>query len=121
MRGSPSAAAGGDSSRSGAGDAVALELRRVTSRLVALGPVRLERLDDEGTRPADHVRPVLQALADHAADLDGRPRRDVPRLLPHALADQLVVLTGDLLDAAGDDETVARDVHARLVGLRRDL
>ncbi|UER55086.1 hypothetical protein HJG43_11680 [Kineosporiaceae bacterium SCSIO 59966] len=70
---------------------------------------------------ADRVRPVLQWAADTAAVREGRPRRVVPVLGEHALGDQLVVLVGDLLAAAGDDEAVVEQLHDRLVALRRGL
>lgn len=111
----------GGSSASTPGDGVDVELRRVATRLAALGPARLARPAEDAGAPADRVRPVLQDLADLAADLEGEPCRLVPVLAPHALADQLVVLVRDLLSAAGDDETVLDDVHARLVDLRRSL
>ena len=96
------------------------ELWRVTTRLAGLGPARLERPGPDGASPADRVRPVLQELADAAADLEGRPRRDVPVLGAHALGDQLVVLARDVL-AASDDEAVAEQLRDRLVQLRRAL
>jgi hypothetical protein len=102
-------------------DDVRLELRRVATRLGALGPARLERAGADGVTPADRVRPVLQELADAAADAEGRSRRPVPRLAPHALADQLVVLVQDVLAAPGADETVLAAAHDRLVTLRRLL
>ena len=102
-------------------EAVDVELGRLATRLATLGPARLARPAQDGVSRADRVRPVLQELADRAADLEGRPRRPVPVLAPHALADQLVVLVRDVLVAAGDDQTVLDDVHGRLVGLRRAL
>jgi hypothetical protein len=102
-------------------DDVQLEVRRVATRLAALGPARLTRAAEDGATPADRVRPVLQDLADRAADLEGEPRRSVPVLAPHALADQLVVLVGDLLAAAGEDAAVLEHVHRRLVDLRRAM
>ena len=102
-------------------EAVDVELGRVATRLATLGPARLARRGEDGASPADRVRPVLQELADRAADLEGRPRIPVPVLAPHALADQLVVLVRDVLAAAGDDESVLDDVHGRLVGVRRAL
>ena len=96
------------------------ELWRVTTRLAGLGPARLTRPDEDGVAPQDRVRPVLQALADAAADAEGRPRRDVPVLGAHALGDQLVVLVRDLL-AATDDEAAVEELHDRLVTLRREL
>ena len=97
------------------------ELRRVAERIIALGPARLVRASGPGgATPEDRVRALGQHLADAAADLEGRPRRDVPRLAVHGLADQLVVLARDLL-LATDDPDVEDDVHDRLVALRRSL
>ena len=110
------------------------ELRRCLDRLAALGPGRLVRPGPrpvgaevvgaaEPPPPVDVVRAVLQQLADTGADLEGRPRRAVPELAPHALGDQLAVLTADVLaaaDASGDEAAVAA-LHDRLVGLRRAL
>lgn len=97
------------------------ELWRVTTRLAALGPSRCRRPGPDGVSPADRVRPVLQWAADTAAACERRPRRVVPVLGEHALGDQLVVLAGDLLAAAGDDEAVVEQLHDRLVALRRGL
>jgi hypothetical protein len=102
-------------------EGVELELRRVTGRLAALGPARLARPVEDGPVPAARVRPVLQDLADEAARLEGRAARPVPELAPHALGDQLVVLTHDVLAASGDDEAVVDGLHDRLVALRRAL
>jgi hypothetical protein len=49
-----------------------------------------------GTR-ADVVFALVQRLADVAADAEGRPRRDVPRLDTGVLPDQLVVMAHDVL------------------------
>lgn len=106
----------GSSSREG----VERELWRVTTRLAALGPARLARPGEDGATPADRVRPLLQELADTAADLEQRERRAVPSLAPHALGDQLVVLVRDVLDAT-DDDAVTDQVRDRLVALRRAL
>jgi len=91
-------------------DDPARELRRVVSRLATLG----------SRAPTDAVQPLLQHLADVAADGEGRERRPVPRLAPHALADQLTVLTRDAL-AVVPDQTAADDVGRRLAALRRSL
>jgi len=110
------------------------ELRRCLDRLAALGPGRLARPGPrsvgaealggaEPPPPADAVRAVLQQLADDAADLEGRPRRVVPELAPHALGHQLAVLAADVLaaaDARADAAAVA-GLHERLVALRRRL
>lgn len=114
-------------------EAARRELGRCRDRLAALGPGRLVRpgpthvgaevvAGDPGPTPLDRVRALLQELADDAADLAGEPRRVVPALGPHAAGDQLAVLAGDLLAAAGpDDDVVAERLHERLVALRRAL
>lgn len=110
------------------------ELRRCLDRIAALGPGRLVRPGPSpvgaevlgappAARPADVVRGVLQELADDGADLEGRPRRDVPELAPHALGDQLAVLSADVLaaaDARADTGAVVV-LHERLLALRRAL
>lgn len=101
-------------------------MRRLTDRLVSLGPDRLARPGADGVTPAGRVRPVLQHLADVAADLEGRGRRPVPELADRALPDQLVVLSSDLITAApaadeAADEASVAGVHARLVALRHSL
>lgn len=75
--------------------------------------------------PVDVVRVLLQHLADIAALAEGRERRDVTRLAPHALGDQLAVLVGDVLALVppvgplGAEEV--GDVARRLTELRRAL
>lgn len=65
------------------------------------------------------VRSVLQRLADLAADVEGVPYRPLPELDPYALADQLLVLTQELLSVA---DPVACDRARRLLSdLRQDL
>lgn len=93
------------------------ELRRVLDRCVGLPLARWDRPAEDGLTPADALRQVLQEFADLAADATGGPRREVPRLRLHGLADQLTVLTREAL-AAVDDEG-GRLVAARLVDLRR--
>lgn len=97
----------------------ARELDRVADRLDALGTERLERPGAGGLTVAGRVRPVLQSLADIAADGEGEPRRRVPVLAAHALADQLRVLARDALRAA--DEPGRETVRRRLAELRRAL
>jgi hypothetical protein len=65
------------------------------------------------------VHPELQHLADIAADAERREHRPVPRLAPHALADQLTVLTEDALAVVGPE--TAADMGRRLAALRRAL
>lgn len=98
------------------GEDLARELDRVSGRLRVLGP-RFAA----GQRPEalDLVRDTLQTLADLGADAERRPRRPVPELAPHGLADQFLVLGHDLL-AAGDPGSGAVGLAA-LVALRRAL
>jgi hypothetical protein len=61
-----------------------------------------------GLTRADLVHDLVQRIADLAADVEGQPRRPVPRLDNDlALPDQLVVVTGDLMRASPDPEAVA--------------
>lgn len=90
-------------------DDPARELRRVAARLGTLG----------SRAPTDVVHPVLQHLADTAADAEGILQRPVPRLAPHALADQLTVLAHDALAVVGSED--AADIGRRLAALRRSL
>ena len=95
------------------------ELRRVTDRLRALDVGRLERPGPEGRTAAQLGLDTAQALADLAASVAGRPRRSVPVLPAHAVADQVTVTGHDLL-AEGDDAAIRAGVE-RLVALRRSL
>lgn len=65
------------------------------------------------------VHRTSQALADLAADAEGRPRRDVPVLAPHGTGDQLAVLGADVLAAA--DTAGLEHAHAAVLDLRRAL
>lgn len=57
----------------------------------------------------DLVAHLIQALADAAADVEGHPRRGVPRLdTDLALPDQLAVMIDDLVRAGPDDELAIR-------------
>ncbi|MCI9888308.1 hypothetical protein JT358_07510 [Micrococcales bacterium 31B] len=102
-------------------DGVALELQRVVLRLQSLGPQRV------AAHEAD-VRAALEILADAAwaaefgePALAGGPERPaLPALPPHAAADQLTVVTRDLLDARPDEHTL-HEAAETLVTLRRTL
>ena len=73
-----------------------------------------------GTR-ADLVLHLAQACADVVADLEGEPRRAVPRLDSDlGLADQLAVTSDDLVRARPGDEP-AREHVAHLLVHRLDL
>jgi hypothetical protein len=92
------------------------EAVRVADRLRVLGPRWAARDHQPDVAMIADVRQVLQRLADLAADAAGGPRRPVPELALHALADQVLVLAHEADDAGAADH--ARDV---LVGLRRRL
>ena len=92
-------------------------MRRLTDRLLSLGPGRVTRVGADGVTPAARVRDVLQALADDGAHADGRDVRAVPLLADRALADQLTVLVADAVESGVPPAAV----HARLVALRRVL
>jgi hypothetical protein len=98
-------------------DGVRRELGRVGDRLRILGPRWSQR--EVPPPEADRVRAVLQLFADLAADSSGEPRRAVPQLALHALADQLLVLGHDVLVAA--DPQALDAVHGALLELRRTL
>ena len=92
------------------------DLRRTVDRLRTLGLDRLKAsFEPEPTR------------ADAAADLEGAPRRTVPRLADPAVGDQLAVCGHDLLavaavstDRACADEALTRAADD-LLGLRRRI
>ena len=73
-----------------------------------------------GTR-ADLVLHLAQSCADAAAELEGEPRRALPRLDSDlGLADQLAVTSDDLVRAQPGDE-LARTVTAHVLVHRLDL
>jgi len=103
------------------------DLRRTVDRLRTLGLDRLTAsFEPEPTR-ADAATAAAQRLADAAADLEGAPRRTVPRLADPAVGDQLAVCGHDLLavaavstDRACADEALTRAADD-LLGLRRRI
>jgi hypothetical protein len=100
-------------------DPVALlrrESRSLVQRLRLWTPARYAAAAPPfGTR-AELVHHLAQALADAAADLEGGPRRPLPRLdTDLALADQLAVTSDDLLRAGpGPDSAAAATCHLLL-------
>jgi hypothetical protein len=94
----------------------AREAERVAGRLRILGPRWAARDHAPDAEAVRAVRAVLQALADLAADADAEPRRPVPVLALHALADQTVVLAHEA-ERAG----AGRAAADLLVELRRRL
>lgn len=91
------------------------ELNRVADRLRVLG----SRLAAHPDGPIVRIRTDLQRLADLAAGAEGLPRRELPALDPHALADQMLVLGHDLI-TAGDPGALV-DGTELLQELRRML
>jgi hypothetical protein len=72
-------------------------LERLADRLRVVGPRLAARRDPAAGELLGTIRAGLQRLADLAADVDGEPRRVVPELAAHALADQALVLGHDVL------------------------
>jgi hypothetical protein len=68
----------------------------------------------------DLVYALVQRLADHGADAEGRPHRPVPRETDLALADQIRVMADDLL-AAGASPSVLRAAADDVEAVRRAL
>ena len=89
-------------------------------RVRATALSRLERTGEGAPAPrAELVRRTAQALADLAADAEGRPRRPLPALALHGLGDQLAVTGADVL-AHGDDAALAAALRL-VLELRRGL
>jgi hypothetical protein len=102
-----------------ADDELLVELDRVTDRLRVMVPRLIARATPQADRVLADLRAALQVLADLAADGEGRSRRPVPELAPHALADQLTVLGRDV--ATGCPEPALEQARDLLVDLRRRL
>jgi hypothetical protein len=68
----------------------------------------------------DLVYGLVQQLADHGADAEGRPHRPVPRENDLVLADQIRVMADDLL-AAGAPPAVLQAATNDIEALRRVL
>jgi hypothetical protein len=101
----------------------AADLERTVDRLRSLALTRLSApFEPEPTR-ADAARDLVQRLADLAAELEGGPRRTIPRLADPAVGDQLAVVGQDLAAAAraaGRPEALEEPAEA-LLALRRRL
>ena len=103
---------------------VARELDRVADRLRVVAPRYAARGTPDAEAALEGVRAAVQGLADLAADAEGLPHRPMPRLAPHALPDQVLVLGHDLLASAGGTVPAGPELragHALLVELRRRL
>jgi hypothetical protein len=96
-------------------DELARETRRLVDRVSTWTPPRWAASSGSGAGSrADRFHALVQTLADQAADAEGEPRRDVPRLSPDtALPDQLRVVVADLIAAEPDEQALA--VAARRV------
>jgi hypothetical protein len=95
---------------------LAREARGLVERLRLWTPARFAAAGPPpfATR-ADVVHHLAQALADRAAELEGEPRRPLPRLDDLALPDQLAVTADDLVRAAPPPRTaVAAACHLLL-------
>ena len=102
-------------------DLLRRESRSLVQRLRLWTPARYAAAAPPWGTRSDLVRHLAQACANAAAELEGGPRRTVPRLDSDlGLADQLAVTSDDLVRASPDDE-LARAVTAHLVVHRLDL
>ncbi len=102
-------------------DLLRRESRSLVQRLRLWTPARYAAgAPPWGTR-ADLVLHLAQSCADAAAELEGAPRRALPRLdSDPGVADQLAVTSDDLVRAQPGDE-LARAVTAHLLVHRLDL
>ncbi len=100
---------------------LAKELGVLVQRLRLWTPARWAvACDPWGTR-ADVAHHLAQWCADRAAELEGEPRRELPRLRPDLLlADQLAV-TGNDLVRAGPGSELADQAVVHLLAHRHDL
>ncbi len=97
------------------------ESRSLVQRLQLWTPARYAAAAPPWGSRGDLVLHLAQACADAAAELEGEPRRTVPRLDSHlGLADQVAVTSDDLVRAQPDDD-LARDMAAHLLVHRLDL
>jgi hypothetical protein len=94
--------------------ALTREAERVADRLRVVGPRLAARGTPEARGVVTQVRELLQRLADLGADGEGEPRREVPALAEHALADQLLVLARDVASRANAEimDAAARELAA---------
>ena len=97
---------------------LALEVRRVSDRLRSLSLSRLGAPLPPYASRADAGHALAQLLADAGADLDGRPRRVVPRLGDESVGDQVAVTGRDLVVAARAGTAADEAVAAALADLR---
>ena len=102
-------------------DLLRRESRSLVQRLRLWTPARYAAAAPPWGTRGDLVLHLAQACATAAADLEGAPRRTLPRLDSDlGLADQLAVTSDDLVRAAPGDD-LARAVTAHLLVHRTDL
>lgn len=106
-----------------AGGELRVELDRLVRRVAALGPARLGAVPADGSETAATVvHRFVQRLADAAASVEPGPSRQVPRLADHASADQLAVLSRELLAVADRlPEPAVAELTRAAAELRRRL
>ena len=102
-------------------DLLRRESRSLVQRLRLWTPARYAAAAPPWSTRGDLVHHLAQACADAAADLEGGPRRALPRLDSDlGLADQLAVTSDDLVRTQPGDD-LARAVTAHLLVHRLDL
>ena len=102
-------------------DLLRRESRSLVQRLRLWTPARYAAAAPPWGTRGDLVLHLAQACADAAADVEGGPRRALPRLDNDlGLADQLAVTSDDLVRAQRGDE-LARAVTAHVLLHRLDL
>jgi hypothetical protein len=96
-------------------------VRRLADRVAHWTPARWNAQTGPGRSRAESVYELVQEMADLAADAEGQPRRQVPRLANDlSLPDQLRVVTNDLI-AAAPDPAVLAGATERVAGVSRAL
>lgn len=101
-------------------DEASKRLDRLADRLRVVGPRLAARQSAEAAELIAQVRAGLQTIADLTADADGEPRRPLPALKAHALADQALVLGNDLL-RGGERSDVFRVEAVAAIAAVHDL
>jgi hypothetical protein len=94
-------------------DQLTTAVNRLANQISHWTPGRWARTAHGGWSRADLVHDLIQRFADWAADLEGQPRRVVPRLDSDlALTDQLRVVATDLVAMAPPPDVRAAAVAA---------
>ena len=100
---------------------LAKEVASLVARLRLWTPARWAAGSEPWGTRADLGRHVAQWCADRAADLEGRPRRALPVLVPDLLVADQVAICGDDLVRARPDEALCADAVAHVLAHRFDL